>query len=449
MASFYFRSLIVVLSACLVEIQGKAFVKFCYFPNWASQRQSKLARFDVHNIDPSLCTHLVYAFATIDVDSRRIVPRYPNEDRTVGQLIGRYQRFNDLKKTNKHLKTLVSIGGEFAGSDDFVAIAKDDNSLQRFAQTTVEFLRKQDFDGLDIDWEYPNATTKAQFSKLLKTLRTAFEDDKSSKERLLLTVALPAGRHRIQDGFDMDVLNRYVDLVGVMTYDYHGGWSTITGFDSPLFSRASNPQFNQDLSTEWTVNHYLSLGLRADRILVGITAAGTHFQLQDLNNTGVGAPVIKGDQQRLSNIWRLPDRYAYPEICQVVQKASSHRVFDEEQQVPYVYHDNRWFGYEDVQSIESKVAWMLKKGVAGAMFWALDMDDFSGKICNQGLYPLLTALTQTVEKLVGSNPPTKDVNPNINYLTREGESSADSMRRGSFTWILYLVFCLVCGWLVM
>ena len=70
---------------------------------------------------------------------------------------------------------------------------------------------------------------------------------------------------------------------------------------------------------------------------------------------------------------------------------------------------------------------MLKKGLAGAMFWALDMDDFTGRVCDKGKYPLLKALSHTVGKIEGPHL-TDHVNPNIRYLTKY--TGTASGRRG-------------------
>ena len=56
LAKIYFR---------FVVLDIFKYKKVCYVTNW-SQYRPKPAKFSIENIDPHLCTHLVYAFAYID-----------------------------------------------------------------------------------------------------------------------------------------------------------------------------------------------------------------------------------------------------------------------------------------------------------------------------------------------------------------------------------------------
>lgn len=39
-----------------------------------------------------------------------------------------------------------------------------------------------------------------------------------------------------------------------------------------------------------------------------------------------------------------------------------------------------------------KVKWMMSQRYGGWMVWSLDLDDFNGRSCNMGKYPLLRVL---------------------------------------------------------
>jgi GH18 family chitinase len=45
-----------------------------------------------------------------------------------------------------------------------------------------------------------------------------------------------------------------------------------------------------------------------------------------------------------------------------------------------------------------KTEYILEKDLAGAMFWALDLDDWSGKFCDQGKFPLISLVKSEFKK---------------------------------------------------
>ncbi|GFN99831.1 chitinase-3-like protein 1 [Plakobranchus ocellatus] len=355
------------------------------------------------------------------------------------------EQFTNLKKENSRLKTLLSIGGQNDDGTGFEIITENDVIVNRFAENTVKFLRKRGFDGLDIDWEYPKKETKRNYILLLKALREAFDKKETNgQSRLLLTIAGPPGQYYIDPGYDIPNIARYVDYVNLMTYDYTTIHATVTAFNSPLFSR-KDIRFNPTLSTNWTVHYWQARGLPFHQMLVGVTGVGRRLVLSNVNETDVGSSVT-GDI-RTGDIYGIPGGLAYPEICSMLTSIKTERYFDYEQRVPYLVKGDDWVGYEDKESIDIKVPWMMRLGVAGIMLWSLDQDDFTGKFCDAGKYPMMMTIKAAIDKEIGPLTSADEVDPDIRFLTGENQARTNVSCLGCVVSFSCTVFLLVMRWL--
>ena len=146
---------------------GTDYKRVCYFAGWSTKRQNSAARFDLDNLDPFLCTHIVYAFANIDVAKLTLIPAEWDDESTTKNA-GSFERLNGLKSKNKGLKTLLSIGGAHAGSTAFEAVVKTPASIRTFVRNALQYVKSWGFDGIDIDWEYPSVKVRHSFTNLLK-----------------------------------------------------------------------------------------------------------------------------------------------------------------------------------------------------------------------------------------------------------------------------------------
>ncbi|CAF1039913.1 unnamed protein product [Rotaria sordida] len=366
----------------------------CYYTNWSQYRHGP-GRFYPENLDVNLCTHIVYAFAKLDND--RIVP-YEWNDESTPWSVGMYQRIINLRKSNK-LKVLLGLGGWNHGSHPFSNMVHNETQRTNFIRATIRFLEKHQFDGLDLDWEYPGSregsrpSDKQHFSNLLIELKEAFRPF-----HFLLTAAVGAGKPTIDAAYEISQVCQILDIVNLMSYDLHGSWETKTGIHIPLYSRQNDNQLDKQLTQDWSVRYWINNGCSPSKIVMGLALYGRTFRLASPSKNYIGAPAVgPGNAGLYTNEQGF---LAYYEICTRVKQQGWTKIFDEEQKTNYAYKDEQWVGYDDLYSIGYKIQYVQEMGLAGIMFWAADLDDFTGSVCNEGKYPLMNKAVSLIRSQI-------------------------------------------------
>ncbi|CAF3755076.1 unnamed protein product [Rotaria magnacalcarata] len=392
--------ILLLTAASIHSIYSRQYVIGCYFTNWSQYRQG-LGHFSPSHIDPSLCTHVFYAFANINVKTRSpssfemndIKSIVDNNHITSSSLMGMYGQLNLLKNKNRHLKTLLSLGGATVNATEFRYVFEVEKIRHEFIRNTIRYLRKYKFDGLDIDWEYPETEKdRRTFSSMVRDYRLAFQKEASTtnRTRLLLTAAVAAYRPKIEAGYNIKEVATFLDFINLMAYDYHGSWNTHIGFNSPLYPRSTEIGEQRLLNQQATVNTWLKGGCPPSKLVLGLGFYGRTFKLKHKNianrrpyasSQGAGLP---------GNYTNSSGFLSYYEICNLIRKHHWQIAYDREQEVPFAYKDDQWVGFDNQRSVEKKCQFIAKQGLAGAMIWAIDLDDFTGNFCGQGKYPLLT-----------------------------------------------------------
>ncbi|KAK7111118.1 hypothetical protein V1264_010803 [Littorina saxatilis] len=387
---------------------------------WSKYRPSP-GTYTVANVDPALCTHLIYAFAVFDGQGH-IRPQEGDADWS------RYAEFNGLKTQNPDLKTLLAVGGWGFGSTKFSLMAGDPVTRTRFVTSSVAFLRQHGFDGLDLDWEYPgkrggSAKDKDNFVLLCKELKQAFESDTSGNKRLILSAAVPAARSSMDIGYNIPSLDRYLDLWNLMTYDYHGAWEGKTGHNSPLLATQYEAWSGSTLNMEWTAKEYVQRGASKHKVMVGLPTYGHSYTLTSPSRHEVGDSASLGAAGPLT---RQAGFWAYYEVCNKIFKGTGTVERDARAGVPYYFDGNLWISFDDVESIKEKTRWLKSNGYGGYMTWSLDMDVFRTDLCPSASspYPLLTAANSVLAD--PSMPGTPTVTGQAEPTTRRPEFGSGS-----------------------
>ena len=174
-------------------ISGVDYKIVCYFSGWAIYRKEPM-KFGASQVDPQMCTHIIYSFAGLDNSTLQIISLDPEAD--IEQ--GGYKDVIALKDKNPDLKVMLAIGGWNEGVKKYSKMASTPENRSNFVQSVRKFLTHHNFDGLDMDWEYPGDTErggswsdKENYVLLLEELREAFNEN-----GWLLSAAVPAPKSR-------------------------------------------------------------------------------------------------------------------------------------------------------------------------------------------------------------------------------------------------------------
>ncbi|KAJ9548382.1 hypothetical protein OSB04_020925 [Centaurea solstitialis] len=328
--------------------------KGAYWPSWSGLSPSA--------IDTTLFTHAYFAFLSPSNITFKFEIDYPT-----ALLLKNFT--TTLHRKNPPLKTLFSIGGASDGSVIFSPMASTSESRKSFILSTIEVARKFEFDGIDLDWEFPQTPgDMANLKRLLHEWRVAVKKEAKAvgKCQLLLSAATYYSPEvRLDDvyrKYPVGSINKNLDWINAMCYDYHGGWDpTATGALASLYDPDSN------VSTSHGLQSWIGAKIRREKLVMGLPLYGRTWQLKDPLLYGIGAPAV--------NIGPGTDgQMSYADVEKFNQKNNATVVFDLSTVSVYSFSGTSWIGYDDVRSVTSKVAYARAHKLGGYFFWAVSGD---------------------------------------------------------------------------
>ncbi|KAK0046289.1 chitotriosidase-1, partial [Biomphalaria pfeifferi] len=224
-------------------------------------------------------------------------------------------------------------------------------------------------------------------------LAAAFENESrtSGRPRLVLSAAVAGGKENIDVGYEVREIAESLDMINLMSYDFHGSWESVTGHNSPLYSRNGETGPAIYYNTDFAAKYWVELGKPKTKLNIGLATYGRTFILSDERSNSVGDPASGPGAAGAftSELGFL----AFHEICPLISAGAVVRNISD-QQVPYLTFNLLWAGYDDVASLRNKVQFIKRNGYGGTMIWSLDSDDFRGSSCGAGTFPLTRAVAE-------------------------------------------------------
>jgi chitinase len=315
------------------------------------------------DVDARKLTRINYAFANIK--DGRMVAGFPSDAQNFATLVA-------MKKENPSLTVLVSVGG-WQWSGGFTDAALSSESRRAFIDSAVAFIDRYHLDGLDIDWEYPGESgaghrfrpeDKQNYTLLLAELRDRFNrEEKPLHRRLYLSVAV-GGDGDFLEHTEMGEVQKYVDSVNLMAYDYYEPDSQkITGNHAPLFTDPADPK---RISADRSVREYEAADVPAEKIVLGVPFYGHMWGSVDARNHGLFQPgkAVPDDFVQFGNI-----------SARMLHKGFT-RYWDASASAPYLYNPAKhlFVSYEDPESLTLKCKYVLSHHLSGVMFWDYGSD---------------------------------------------------------------------------
>ncbi|MEV7867602.1 glycoside hydrolase family 18 chitinase [Streptomyces sp. NPDC088124] len=367
-------------------------VKLGYFTEWGVYDRNYHVKNLVTSGSASKITHINYSFGNVTGgkcvmgDSYAATDKAYTADQSVDgvadtwdqPLRGNFNQLRKLKAKNPNIKVLWSFGG-WTWSGGFGQAMQNPAAFAQSCYDLVEDPRWADvFDGIDLDWEYPNGcglscdtSGPAVFKNMMQAMRAKF----GANNLVTAAVTADASAGGKIDKVDYAGAAQYMDWFNVMTYDFFGAFSAQgpTAPHSPLTSYPGIPQAG--FNSAEAIAKFKAQGVPAKKLLLGIGFYGRGW-------TGVTQAAPGG-----TATGPAPGRYEAGIEDYKVLKTSC-PANGTVGGTAYAYCGTNWWSYDTPATIRSKMAWANQQSLGGAFFWDFTGDTADGELVtaiNSGL----------------------------------------------------------------
>lgn len=261
-----------------------------------------------------------------------------------------------LNYRNSGVRIGLAIGGW--GSGGFSEAMATAAGRTKLTSSIMSVLKDYQFDGIDIDWEYPTSsvagivsspsdrTNLTLFTEELREKMDAYRDD------LVLSIAIAPNN----SFYDLRTLNNYMDYFNVMTYDFSMG--TKAGHDSSLYSTSvTSSSLDNSVSI---VKNYVD----SDKIIPGAAFYARYGSFASTSNAKLGGTLSVAMSNALS----------FSKMYERILTNKLTELYDVDAEAAYIISGTTYYSYDNERSIIAKCNYVKEKGLAGLMCWDLTQD---------------------------------------------------------------------------
>ncbi|WP_405712521.1 glycoside hydrolase family 18 chitinase [Streptomyces xanthophaeus] len=361
-------------------------VKLGYFTEWGVYGRNYHVKNLVTSGSAAKITHINYAFGNVQGGKCTIGDAYADYDKayTADQSVdgkadtwdqplrGNFNQLRKLKAQYPNIKVLWSFGG-WTWSGGFGQAAANPAAFAQSCYDLVEDPRWADvFDGIDLDWEYPNAcglscdtSGAASLKNLMQATRAKFGTNN------LVTAAISADGSNggKLDAADYAGAAQYVDFYNVMTYDFFGAWAAQgpTAPHSPLTAYSGIPQ--DGFNSEAAITKLKGKGIPGSKLNLGIGFYGRGWTgVTQAAPGGTATGPAQGTYEQ-----GIEDYKVLKGSCPATGTIAG---------TAYAKCGSNWWSYDTPATIAGKMTWAKQQGLKGAFFWEFSGDTSNGELAS-------------------------------------------------------------------
>ncbi|KAI9271979.1 glycoside hydrolase superfamily [Sporodiniella umbellata] len=409
-----------------------------YFPNWL------YGRYTPSQINFAKYTHVYYAFA---IQNTPTTPTWADSGILDDYVAYGFPKLLSLAHS-AGTKVIVSIGG-WSGSTQFSPMAASASNRQAWIQWNVDFIKKFNTDGVDIDWEYPTAkgagcnavnnNDVANLNTLVKELRAALDKNfpDTHKEITMAVHITPFGGEETVT--DVSGFVPYVDRFHVMAFDVNGAWNSTSGPNAPFHNA---PGYGYPAGFVEGIKSWHDAGVPYNKIAGGIAFYG-RAQTLTVNETpktqynpAVSPNPPAGDQLDgpwqdaycssdvtvNSGVWRWSYLRSQGLLTSPTTAASPWiRSFDNVTQTPWLYNptNKQYISYDDPISLGVKAKYAVDQGLAGLFAWSIEEENGE--------------LLDAISTVIAGNPPKTPITSPTGSVSNTATKTSTGVITGTTT----------------